>query len=160
MILGITDDGDTSAVFGDGIALGDIIGGVVSAFSLNLGANLADDGADIELGKDHDRVDIFQRGNDFGTFLFRHDGASCAFERAHGFVGVHGHDQLASERLGPAQVAYVANVEQVEVAVRQRDAFAGAPPFCDTLPELIAADDLVVSDFAMGGQWGRVVGGA
>ena len=118
VVLGISHDSDVTTVFPNGVALRNVIGGVVATFGLDVGANLANDRADIELGKDHDGVDVFERGDDFGAFVLRHDRASGAFESAYGIIGVHGDDELTSEGLGPAQVADMTDMEQVEVAVR------------------------------------------
>ena len=47
MILGIADDGHAPAALDDGVALGNIISGVVGALGVNVGADFADQGAHV-----------------------------------------------------------------------------------------------------------------
>src|SRR5208283_3732982 len=106
--------------------------------------NLADDGAHVELGKNHDRVNVGQRGNDLGAFILRHDRPAFTFKRVHRFIGIDGDHELATQRPGSPQVAYVANVQKIEAAVGQRDVLAGTPPFLHALAEFAARQDFVV----------------
>lgn len=46
----------------------------------------------------------------------------------------------------------MAYVEQIEVSVGQRDAFAGATPILDATAELITAENLAVPEFAVSVQ--------
>ena len=154
MILGIADDLDAPSVFGDSIALGNGIHGVVCALGLNVGMNLADDGAHIELRKDHNSIDVGERSHDLGAFVGRHDRPPFAFESADGLIGIDSHDKLAAQRLRAAKVADMSDVQQIETAVGESNALASAAPFLRA-----AAQRFPAQDFVLCVQWGRVAGG-
>ena len=145
VILGIANDGDAASVLAEGVALRHGVSGIVSAFGLDVGVNLANDGAHVGFGKDDDGVDVSQGGDDFCAFVLGHDGASVAFQSAHRRVGVDGDHQLPAEGFGRAQVADMADVQQVEVAVGKSDAFAGTAPLLDATAKLVAGQNLAVS---------------
>ena len=64
----------------------------------------------------------------------------------------HAFVQLAAEFLCSPQISDMAYVEQIEVSVGQRDAFAGATPILDATAELITAENLAVPEFAVSVQ--------
>jgi hypothetical protein len=144
VILGIADNFDPTAIFRDRIALRDSVGCVVGAFGLDVGTNLANDGADVEFGEDYDSVDIGQRGYNFGALFGGHDGPALAFEDADRFVGIDCHYEFSAQSFGSAQITDVADVQQIEIAIGQRNALAGAPPFLYALAKLAAAQDFIV----------------
>ena len=144
MILGIADDYDAASAGFDFVALGDAVGGVVGAFGVKIGTDLADDGADVFFGENDDGIYVGQRRQNFRAFFGEYDGASFTFQRAGGGVGVHGDDEFASEFASRMEVADVADVEDVEAAVRECDASAGAAPCGDSLLQFVARDNLRV----------------
>src|SRR5262249_47482410 len=96
VILGIADDRNLAAVFAYGVGFGNTIGGVIGAFGLHVGVDFADEGADIALGKNHHRIDVSKGSEDFSAFFRWHERSALAFQRAHGVVGVNGHDQAST----------------------------------------------------------------
>ena len=128
MILGIADDDDAASAGFDFIALRDGLGRVVRALGVKIGANLADDGANVFLWEYNDGVYVSQRRENFGAFIGGHDRASFPFQRAHGGVCVHGDNELASEFASRIEVADVADVQNVKAAVRECDSIAGTAP--------------------------------
>jgi len=137
----VPDNFYAAAALDDGVALGNGVAGVVSAFGVNVGANFANDGANVRLGKDDDGVDVGNGRDDFCTFVFRHDRTSLAFQGAHGLIRVDGDDKPAAQRLGSAQITHVPDMQQVEGAIGQDDPFAGAAPLPRALAELVAIQD-------------------
>ena len=57
----------------------------------------ADDRAHVGFRKNHHRINIGQRSQNFGAFLGRHQGAAFAFQGAHGRVRIDGHDQSSAQ---------------------------------------------------------------
>ena len=144
VIFGIADDLDAAAIFRNRIALGNGVRGVVRALGLNVGANLADDRAHIELGKDHDRIHVRERGDNFGAFFRGHDGTAFALQRAHRSSELIATTSLPAQSLRSAQIAHMPHMQQIEAAIGQRDAFAGAPPLFDALAQFFAAQNFSV----------------
>ena len=143
MILWVTNDRDASTVFGNSVAFGHGVDSVVGPLGLNVRSNLANDGTHIELGEDHDCVDIGERGHDFGTLFRRHDRPPVAFESAHRFVRIDGDYQPTAQGLCAAQVAHMTHVEQVEISVGERDAFTRTPPLFDARAQFGAVQDFI-----------------
>jgi hypothetical protein len=145
VIFGITNNGNAASALRDRIALGDRIGGVIRTFGLNVGTNLANDAADIELGEDNDGINVGECGNNFGALLLRHNRTPFTFKGANRIVRVNGHNELSAERFGSSQIPNMTNVQQVEIAVGKRDAFARSTPFIHTLAKFRPAQNFIVS---------------
>jgi len=154
MMFGIADNLDASSIFRDRIALGNGIRSVVGPFGLNVGVNLADDGAHVEFRKDYNRIYVGQGGHNFRALFFRHDRTALALESPNGLIRIDGHDKFAAEGLCSAQVTHVPDVQQIKTAVSEGDALAGAPPFFG-----VAAERFAAQNFVLCVQWGRVAGG-
>lgn len=69
-----------------------------------------------------------------GVFLLH--GAARAFQRAHGFVAIDGHDEGVPARAGGCEVANVPGVKEIEAAIGEDDAssFALGTPNPDADP--------------------------
>src|SRR6266404_1791491 len=141
-ILGITHDDNPASTGFDLVALGDALHRVVGALGMKIRAYFADDRAHILFWKNYDSVHVRQRRQNFRAFFGRHHWPAFALQSAHGSVGIHCNDQLATELPSGTQVAYVANMRHVEHTVSQRDAIAGAPPICYTLLKFVARNNL------------------
>ncbi len=141
MILGITYNDDASATGFNLIALGNALRRVVRALGMKIRPDLANDGAHIVFRKDHDGVHIRQRRQNLRAFFRRHHWTAFTFQRAHGIIGIYRDNQFAAEFPGGTQVAYMANVQQIETTVRQRDAIAGAAPICHELLKFVARNN-------------------
>jgi hypothetical protein len=144
VILGIADNRDTSAVFRDRIALGDGVGGVVGAFGLDVGADLANDGADVEFVENNHGVDIGERGYDLSSLFSGHDGTARSLERPDRFIGIDRDYEFPAKSFGSAQIADMTDMQQIEVAVGQRNGFARQPPFFYAAAEFVSIQDFIV----------------
>src|ERR1700685_1998477 len=134
MALGVAHDLDPSAASDHFVALRHALASVVGALRLDVGPDLANEGAHIGLCKYHDRVHVRQGGDNFGTFILGHYWAAISLDFADTLVGIQRHDQLAAERFSPAKVAHVPNMQRVEAAVGEYDLFACTSPFVNALP--------------------------
>lgn len=157
MIFGIAHDRHPAAVLAHQVALGDTFFGVVRALGLDVGVNFMNEGTHVPLRKDDYSVYIGESGENFCTFFGRHYRAALALKCADGVIGVHGDNQAAAKILGGVQIADVANVQDVEAAIGERDALARRTPLGDTPPQLVSIKNLRVGWFA---QWFRTAGGA
>lgn len=144
MVFRIADDLHAAPAFDDRIALRDGVRSVVCSFGLNVGANLPDQGADIQLRKDDHCIDRGQRSDNLGALAFRNDWTSVSFESAHRGIGIDRNDQFAPECLGCSQIADVSDVQEIERAVCQDDALATTAPLVDSKQEFIAREDFIV----------------
>src|SRR5712692_7617077 len=144
VILGIADDNDSAPAGFDLVALGDALLRVVGALGMKVRTDFANDRAHVFFGKDYDGVDIRQRRQNFRAFFSRHRWPPFTLQLAHGSIGIHGDNQFAAEFPCGMQVAYMADVQQIETPVRQRDAIARAPPIRHTLLKFVARNNLLM----------------
>ena len=144
VILGITHDDDPASTGFDLVALGDALRRVVGALGVKIGTDFANDSAHVLFWKDYDGVNIRQRRQNFRAFFGRHHWPTFALQRAHGSIGIHRNNQFAAEFPSGTQVAHMANMQQIENTVGQRDAIAGAPPIRHTLLKFVARNNLLM----------------
>ena len=144
MILGITHNDYTASTGFDLIALGDALHRVVGALRMKIRTYFADDRAHVVFRKDHDGVHVRQRRQNLRAFFGRHHWPPFALQRAYGSIGIHRNNQFAAELPRSMQVTYVANMEQIENTVSQRDAIASAPPIRHTLLKFVARNNLLM----------------
>ena len=144
MIFGIPHDDDAASTGFDFDALRDALYGIVGALGMKIGTDFANQGAHVCFWKDYNGIDVGESRENFCAFFRRHDGAAFTFQRTDGRVGVYGYDQFATQFSSGVQVAYVANVEQIEASVGQRDAIAVAAPSSHTAMQFIARDNLLM----------------
>ena len=144
VILWITHDDDAASTSFDDIVLGDALCRVVGAFGMKIRMDLANDGAHVFFWEYYDGVHIRQRRQNFRAFFGGHYGPPFALQRARGSIAVDRDNQLAAEFPGGMQVAYMADVQQIEAAVGQRDTIAGAPPIRYTLLKFAARNNLAM----------------
>ena len=137
----IADDLHSPPTLSDGIAFRDGLDSVVCAFCLDVRTNLANDRAYVEFRKNHDRVNIGKGCHDLRPLVFRHYGPPLSFKSPDRIIGVDGHNELSTERLRAMQIAYVAHVQQIEIPVSQRDAFARTTPLFYLLEKFVSAQD-------------------
>jgi len=93
-----------------------------------------------------ERRGVRQGGQDLSALRFGHHRAAFALDPAHALIRVQRHHQLATERLGAAQVADVANVQQIEAAVRQDNLLASRSPIGDAPAQHFAGKNFVLID--------------
>ena len=143
VVFGIADNGHAPAALDDGVALGNVVGGVVGALGVDVGTDFADQGAHVGLGKHDHGVHVGEGGQNFGALGGGHQRTPGALQAAHRLIRIETDHEFSAELLGGAEIADVADVQQVETAVGQDDALAGAAPFLDAAAELIAGKDFV-----------------
>jgi hypothetical protein len=134
-----------SATLDDGVAFRHGIGGVISAFGVDVRADLTNDGADIRLRKDDDDIDICECRDNLCPLCSGDPRASCTFQIADGLVGIDGDDQMIAERFRAVKVADVPDMKDIENTVCQDDGIATHAPCGHTPGEFYAADDLAGS---------------
>src|SRR6201981_903166 len=100
VVLGIADNRHPSSVLADDIPFGNALGGVVGALGVNVGMNLADDGAYVALTEDHHGVDVGKGSEDFCALFGGHQGTAFTFQRTHRFIRVKRNYQATTESLG------------------------------------------------------------
>src|SRR4030095_5293600 len=128
MVFRITDDWDASAITRHHVALGNRGDCVIGAFGLNVWLNLADESANIWLGKNYDCVDRCESRQDFGALVLGHDGTRFAFECSHRGVGVYCNNKLSAQFFRSLQVAHMADMKKIKASVGKCDAFARVLP--------------------------------
>ena len=128
MVFRITDDCDSSTITCHHVALWNRLGCVIGSFGLNIWMNLADDSANVGLRKDYDRIDSCESGEDFCALVLGHHRTLFAFECSHRIVGVYGNHELSAEFFGGLQITHMSDMQKIEAAVGERDAFACALP--------------------------------
>ena len=144
MILGITHDDNSASAGFDLVALGDALHRVVSALGMKIRAYFADDRAHIPFRKNYDGIHVRQRRENFRAFFGRHYWPAFALQSAHRSICIHRDNEFAAEFASGTQVTYVANMQQIENPVSERDAIAGAPPICYTLLKFVARNNLLM----------------
>src|SRR5262245_39608868 len=82
MILGITDNRDANAETRVHSALGNGIGRVVGAFSVNVRPKFFEERFHTGLGEEHDVVDTTQRGNELRAGGFAENGTARTLQTA------------------------------------------------------------------------------
>ena len=142
MILRIANDDDAASTSFDRVALGNAFRRVVRALGMKIGTDFANDGAHVLFWKDYDGVHVFEGRQNFRAFFRRHHRPPFALQHAYGCIGVHRDNQFAAERARVMQVADMADMQQIETPVGQRDALAGAPPIRHTLLKFGARNNL------------------
>ena len=117
MIFWISDDLDSPTILGHSVAFGNGIRCVVGALSLHVRLNLANNAADIELGKNYHRVDVGQRRHNLCTFVPRHHRTPFSLQRPHRIVGVDRYDEFATQRFRTLQIAHMPHMQQIKIRV-------------------------------------------
>ena len=137
-MLGVADNRHASTILANHICFGNVLGGVIGALGLDVGMNFADDGADVKLGEDDDSVDIGKGGENLRAFFRGHQWTALSFQRTYGFIRIDGNDEAAAEFLGGVKIAHVADVQQIEASIGQRNALTGRAPGFYLAAQLVA----------------------
>src|SRR5690242_12241204 len=133
MVFRITYDFNPAAIRENFVALRNSLASVVGALRLNVRTDLANQCAHVCLVEKDNGIDVLQCRDNLGPFLGRHEWTPRPFDLTYAAIGVHRDHQLSSERLCAAQVTDMADVQQIEAAIRQHDLLAAAPPVGYTL---------------------------
>ena len=125
MVFGITNNLDASTAGDHHIALRNSLGGVVSAFGLNIRTQKPHQLANIKLVKNGYCIYILQRGKDFCAFCLRCAWPAFALQSAGAGLRVHAHDQPSTQLLGGMQITDVPHVQHIKTAIGKNDFFSG-----------------------------------
>jgi alkylhydroperoxidase family enzyme len=113
-------------------AADDLIAGPVAAFYQHIRKQAGDEFLWRQIIENHDRVDAFQRSENFGTFAFRQERTPGAFQLADTGITVEANDERIPETASLLEAADVPGVQQIETAVGENDlaavAFLAAKP--------------------------------
>ena len=121
MVLWIAHDGDPPAVTLHHLPLRHGLRGVVGPLAVNVGLEGQEEIVHRVLGEDHHPVDRVKRGHQQGAILLVLERPVLALELLHRGVGVDAHDQEVALGPGALEIAGVADVEEIEAAVREGD---------------------------------------
>jgi hypothetical protein len=99
--------------------------GVIPAFDINLGLDLANDLNGSDGGENGHSVHAAESGEDVGAVGLAIDGAIGAFELADGIIAVDSDEEGVAAGAGGLKVLDMAGVEEIEAAIGQDDAEAG-----------------------------------
>lgn len=144
MLFGLADNRDATTAFFYRVAFGDGVDRIVRSFGLYVRAKLTNQGADIEFGENDDRIDRSESRDDFGALGVGHNGPAGALQRSHRCIRIDGDNEFPAQFLGRAQIAHVADMQQVKISIGQYNALAGAPPKVDALAQFIALQDFSI----------------
>ena len=126
MVLGIADDGYLSSVGEHGLSFGDGLQAVVRTLRVDVRLEVAEEPVDRGLVKDVDGVHAGEARDDLGALVLGEDRAIGPLRPAHGLIPVHRDHEVVSKRPRMAQRSHVADMEDVEAAVREDDPLRGA----------------------------------
>jgi len=146
VVFRVTDDGYADAeALGDG-TLGDVFGGVIGAFRVDVWAKVFEERFDVRLGEEENEIDIAEGGNELRTSVLVEDGAAGTFEAADAGISIDGDDKDVALLFCSGEITDVADVQSVEATVGEDDALALALEFCER-----SADRFLRLNFGLGG---------
>ena len=97
-VADVGQDDDFAAEFFNQWCFGEALTGVVAAFGVDIGANLADEFARREIAKRNNIVYAAERGENGESVAEGVDGSSRAFKLANAFVAVDSNNKNVAER--------------------------------------------------------------
>src|ERR1700722_1638231 len=141
MIFGIAANGGADAEENGEFALGNSVYGVVGALCVDVWLKFAEQRVDVELVENNHIVDCGQRCDDRRAGSFGHHRAAGTFALLSAGIGIERDDEDVALRFCCFKVANVADVEQIEDAIREDDFPVGAPVFFENGVEAFAGED-------------------
>jgi len=141
VIFRIANDHDLASTGHNFVVLRDALGGVIRTLGVKVGPDFPDDCAHVFFRKNKYRVDICERGENFCPLVGGHQWAAFAFQCTDGVVAVDGNHKLSAQLARRVKVANVADVEQIEASIGERDAMSGAAPCRHALAQIFATKD-------------------
>ena len=110
---------------------------------MHVRANVSNESANVEFGKDDYCIDHRERSYNFSALAFGHHGPGWALERTYGGVGVYCDHQLATQIFCRLKITNMADVQQIEISIGERDAFSITPPVFNATAELFSVQNFV-----------------
>src|ERR1700733_5164132 len=125
MVFGVADNGDANAEQGGHVAFGDGVGRVIGAFGVNVGLKFAEKLLYVGLVENDDVVHGLESNHHRREGAFGEDGPALTFQVAGAGGGINADDEKVAFGARRLQIAYMADVEQIENAVGEDDFFSG-----------------------------------
>ena len=141
MIFGIAANGGADAEENGEFALGDRVDGIVGAFGVDVGLKFTKERVDVELIENDHVVYRDQRCYDCCAGSFSHHRAAGTFALLSAGIRIERDDEDVAFRFCCFKVANVADVEQIEDAIREDDFPVGTPVFFENSVEAFAGED-------------------
>jgi len=94
-----------------------LVAGPIAAFDQNVREQRGDGFLRRQFVEDHHGIDAFQRGQDFGAFVFRENWASRTFQLADAMVAVEADDEHVAELACGFERADMPRMEKIEAAI-------------------------------------------
>jgi hypothetical protein len=123
--LGVSHDRRAPSVGGDDAAFRNGVDGVVSAFAVDVRLYQLQQALDRRVTKNDDVVNAAQRGDELGAFLRRKDGPAFAFQSGDRSIVVDRNNQAIGFRGCRVKIPDVADMQEIETAVRKRHRSTG-----------------------------------
>lgn len=92
--------------------------------------------------KDQDVIDSRERRYETRAILLAHQRTALALEAAHAGIAVDADNQQIAGRPGSFEITQMPDMQQVEAAIGQHDAFAGGARRLDDLRRALERNDL------------------
>src|ERR1700722_15473243 len=141
MIFGIAANGGADAEENGEFALGDRVDRIVGAFGVDVGLKFTKERVDVELIENDHVVYRDQRCYDCCAGSFSHHRAAGAFALLSAGIGIERDDEDVAFGLCALEIVDVADVEQIEDAIREEDFPVGAPVLFENGVEAFAGED-------------------
>jgi len=133
VVFGIADDGHAAAAGKHNVAFGHALSGIVRALGMNIGSQQANQLFDIQFIKDGYCIDVCERCQQLGALVIGDARPALSLDLACAGIRIDGYDQPSAQFLGGAQIAYMADVKEIEAAIGQDDPVTGGAPPLDLL---------------------------
>ena len=141
VIFGIADDAGFAAERTHHLAFGDGLFSVVRAFAVHVGTESIEERGNVDVVEDDDDIDALECRDQLGSIHRAQDGSARAFEFLGDLVAVDSDDEDVTHRARAFEIANVADVQQVEVTVREHDTLMGALRVFDESGCVFQGDD-------------------
>ena len=141
MLFGIADDGYSNAEHFRELAFGHCVGGVISAFGVDVWLKFAEQRIYIEFVEDDDVIHGAKRSDERGTRTFGEDGPAVALQFPCAGIGVDSdYEEIAFGARG-FQIADVAHMQKVENTIGKDNFAPGAAVLFENRVKSIAGNN-------------------
>ena len=145
MIFRVAYDGDPNSEKCGDFAFRHGVGSVVGPFGVNVRLNFAEQRHNVELVENYDVVHKFQRGDERRTRTLGENWAAFAFQFSGTGIGIDSDDEKIAFLFCGLQVANVADVQQIEDAIREHNFAAGMAMLIEDAVQTFAGNNFFAS---------------
>ena len=145
VVLGVADDGNADAEQRGHVAFRDGLESVIGALGVDVGVNFAEKMFYVELVENYDVVHKFQRGDERRTRTLGENWAAFAFQFSGTGIGIDSDDEKIAFLFCGLQVANVADVQQIEDAIREHNFAAGMAMLIEDAVQTFAGNNFFAS---------------